>query len=290
MYMVLAGAGHASWAADISDCLSSPTAKIARSSASLQEYDIYFVNGFMREFVSSEPLESWIATLKHEFSLTGPVRELRTTSLSSVEANVAALRIQLQSLDPKRPKILVGHSKGAAEILILALRNRSLIEDFHIDKILLVQGALQGSSLAAIGSDICQMPSTVHLCRQLALGTEAVRSLEPARMKKTVKTALDKLDAPDREWLGRRIFYLRSEIRKTDAVMPFWLTNRILYSYLGVDSDGVMTPDEQKLNALGHDLGIIDADHVSLLVKKSSQEPSLYPRLVRCTMDALGLN
>lgn len=191
----------------------------------------------------------------------------------------------------KKPIILMGHSMGGGESLYVVLKHPELLMNGIIEKVVLIEAAIGGSDLVENVSDGI-LGSTL----KKFLG-EGFHSLLPeisqknfreiyATFQATLKGQFAALDgagganlthlneAQDKiDELSKRVFYVRSAHRPNSRklsigldIVMFFFNNESMKAF---DNDGLMPVDNQILGLLPHfgvDLGIIEADHIELVI------------------------
>lgn len=115
----------------------------------LADKHVIFVAGVMNEltdFINNYFPDNMKAVKRFgaTYSYIGP------SSALSIPDNAALLYERIKEIAQKvqKPIILVGHSKGGAEILYLLLEHPELILDGTVDRTLLIQPAVGGSAIA----------------------------------------------------------------------------------------------------------------------------------------------
>jgi pimeloyl-ACP methyl ester carboxylesterase len=151
--------------------------------------------------------------------------------------------------------VLFGHSKGAAAVLLTVLQHPELVLSGQVSHVILVQGAIGGSPLAD------------SLRRVRPFRGEGIDSLTTEQAKRCFGDALEALSKrlTPSEWavLFARIFYVRSAHDQASMAAELALTELLLRKY--GPNDGLVPQSEMKLS-FGVDLGVLDADHASLVV------------------------
>lgn len=169
------------------------------------------------------------------------------------------------------PLIVIAHSKAAAEVLYLALTQPSLLVEGRVNRIVLVQAAVGGSVLAMqpAGNPVS---ATVFWLYQRGLESMVPVSTK-SLMERAYRTLL--LDHPVAvaEFLSSRIYYVRSRAAEpslSPAVRLLQLTcpPSLIDALREEENDGVLTTSEQLFPLIGRDLGVIEADHVSLFIQR----------------------
>ena len=138
-------------------------------------YQYIFVGGFLVDHfrLSFKPM---IKVLSQDFGVKD--LELVTPSSSiSIQKNVEYLSQQILALrksNPKKKALIVAHSKGGVESLLMALRYPQFIESGMITDVVLLDGALQGSPLADLWV-FCKTknslsPEAMDLCQSIRDG------------------------------------------------------------------------------------------------------------------------
>jgi hypothetical protein len=196
----------------------------------------------------------------------------------------------------KLPIILVGHSKGGAECLYAILKNPYLLQSGIIDRVVLINPAVGGSPLAENVSK-----NILGRCFSKYLGA-GLRSIQPENSRKMFSEALlyfkeflisksEKTPPPSSSStsstssssssssnrstgnfnfknLSDRVFYIRGA---ATADTLCWGVKFVIFFCkepldASVPNDGLLHVEDQMLHGFGVDLGILDSDHIDLVV------------------------
>ena len=201
-------------------------------------------------------------------------------SSRSVEENAETyLPEQFAPLAKKGKLVLIGHSKGAAEILSFALQNPKFVEK-NVESIFLIQGAFGGSGLADYikgeGHPVDdQMPWCKRFSFELkylfALVGDAVLlgdGIESLTHKNAAEywTKLKKTSTDAVATIGSKVYYIQSVLKNPDDASAF-IRNPAWYmhTYYG-PNDGLVELKDQYVPWVGTPLVIMDTDHTGLVV------------------------
>jgi hypothetical protein len=195
----------------------------------------------------------------------------------------------------KLPIILVGHSKGGAECLYAILKNPHLLQSGIIDRVVLINPAVGGSPLADNVSK-----NILARCFSKYLGA-GLRSIQPENSRKIFSEALEFfkqfLKSKSEKYptssststsssststssvtrstgnysfknLSDRVFYIRGAAA---ADTLCWGVRFVIFFCrqpldASVPNDGLLHVEDQMLQGFGVDLGILDSDHIDLVV------------------------
>ena len=199
-----------------------------------------------------------------------------------------------------KPLIIVGHSKGGAEILYFALKHWELLvgENPVIEKLVVVQGAIGGSPLADVRADSLMYPLSIPIAAGLNSlkaqngfmnFSEVFSEMEEGISRKlsagvnqgqltslgqgSVTSRLDpNLDI--RSQVAQKIFYVRGEQSNPHALSPgISLVLFLSRNRLQGQNDGLLKVEDQFLlpdgvHPFGTDLGVLpNTDHLNLVLR-----------------------
>lgn len=247
----------------------------------LKGVHVLFVAGIMNELASlissyySDNMES-VQALGATVSYFGPA------SQNAIPENADILYKKIVSLSYQTQKklIVVGHSKGGAELFYTILKHPDLFSRHLVDRVILIQAAIGGSPLAT---------STCGWCRDL-ISTVVASNLETLTVyegKNNFNIAfglfnnalkrISKSDNPEnilllKSAISKRIFYVRSQQEQNNLSFVFKFFLGICRNNLNEygKNDGLLLVDAQMDPRLGIDLGILKADHIGLTVSTVS--------------------
>jgi pimeloyl-ACP methyl ester carboxylesterase len=240
-----------------------------------QELNFVFVDGF--DFAgSSTNFEPAIELLRSAWHVNA-ITVITPNNLHNASDNAETLSQVIRQIIAKtqRSVFLIGHSRGGAESMLMLLRHYDMLTDGTrpgVRYFVTVQGALRGAPIAGLWADSCRSGSIAvntlfYLpCRLIESMSPSIASLVPAEMDRLMNEA--KARIVDGSLIDRNIFYLRSECsiwQASLAMKPSLLFIRSRLSKSPHQSDGMIPTAWQKFDEFGSDLGILPADHLSVL-------------------------
>lgn len=193
-----------------------------------------------------------------------------------IEDNVAPLArqiLQLTDHDDKR-LVLIGHSKGAVELLAAAVLTPELAR--RASTILLIQGAFGGSGIADFIQDVGRPMSpqipwqhAVWLWTSKAAGSVLNQAINPGFSSlrrdyaRAYWTNLLTRHARDIREVSPKVYYIRSYVHPDHAAPILNCTGWYLHTAYG-PNDGLVEYDDQYVVGIGRDLATLEADHAGL--------------------------
>lgn len=255
-------------------------------SGQLKNQHVLWVGGVLNEF--TELLSGYFADNREavEEDLGGETSYFGPSSRNSIPKNAEILNelILKTYFERGKPLILVGHSKGAAEILHVILEHPDLILTGIVEQVILIQAAIQGSPIANDPSR-WSCPEIVKGWMGLNTGT-----LSEAGAKTVFDAAFKRyytqIEDGEHELISKRIFYVRSAQSASDHSYCMQLILEIVQHNEENHpvSDGILPVHAQMDARIGIDLGIVHADHLSLVISWigsfSKQERKAFTRAV----------
>lgn len=236
----------------------------------LKNHHVLFVGGVMNEL--AEYTTGYFTDSRDcvEQELGGQSSYWGPSSKNSIPENAEILNghILKTYFETQKPLILVGHSKGAAEILYVILEHPELILDGLVERVILIQGSMGGSRIA---NDPARWLGHAILKQLTEFDTE---SLSESGAKKVFDAAFEqyqaKIDQTAHEQVSGKIFYLRSALELNRHSYFVQLILKLSQYDLEIEecgpSDGFLTTCSQLDSRIGVDLGIVEADHLSLVL------------------------
>lgn len=194
----------------------------------------------------------------------------------------------------RRPIILIGHSMGGAESLLLVLKHFELIMLNIIEKVVLITPAIGGSPVAEHLTGRVIGPL---LERFFARG---LHSLTPSVSQQIFGSAMEefrKNPADVFHTIDRCVFYIRCATNR-----PLGADLRIATSFCdmsrlaGIPNDGLLPLDAQILPGIGRDLGVLNSDHIGpvigsgVLSSESSHMRAAFARTVLRLIYGFGVD
>jgi triacylglycerol esterase/lipase EstA (alpha/beta hydrolase family) len=246
--------------------------------ATLKERHILIVAGFLNELSVFDPMKyrASASIVRDELGATASCF-FPSSFLTAIE-NADALEKKVRKIHQKTNKavVLLGHSKGGAEVLFTLLKYPQLILDGVVDRAILVQAALGGSPLAAKES-----PHLMVRCLQILLG-RGLNSLTQERADASLSEMIEEFrgalkegysNATEQELcemeseISSRIFYVRSYAETAQLSEKVRFALGLLEADLSPygKNDGILLTDDQISKEIGIDLGVIQSDHMSLV-------------------------
>lgn len=246
--VLLAGCRHA--APPPSVLATSPEwTRTSATGLDLRGRDVVFVAGFMNELIPGYFDDA--ADVAREAGAS--VSIVRPRSRQTVEQDTFTVGEELTL--HRSPVVLVGHSKGGADVLLTVLQRPELVLSGRVAAVVVVQGCVGGSPLADAATQFKPLAKG---------GLKAITTTESFAVFDRALADLDaKLSPEQQAELFRRIFYVRSSHRDTQVAAELALSHELLAS--GGPNDGLVPLDRMRLGR-GVDLGVFDSDHASLVV------------------------
>jgi hypothetical protein len=198
------------------------------------------------------------------------VRRFFPSSKVAVDENAPRINAWIRKtwLDfGKKPVIVLAHSKGANETLLAILKDSSLLRDGIVDRLVFIQAALGGSHIAdlLLNDDSGSWPAAQPF-HWLFHDWKGLWSMTPARARTMFADAIAAADPADRVLLSEKLFYVRASKVRSKCSWELQAMHLFVESFWG-ESDGVMLPEDQKIDGLGTDLGLLEGDHFDLTEK-----------------------
>lgn len=195
-----------------------------------------------------------------------------TSTVDNVEIiNQQALRMFDET---GKPGVLVGHSKGGAEAFLTAIKHPELILEGKLAFVLLIQASIKGTSIADRMNYVFRF-----FGRFLGSGFESLRREQAekniadalAEMERKLQDQYGPLWEDKRNEISNRIFYIRSKEDYKNLGFAARFAIAVAGAVNTEESDGLLLKDEQFHPDIGEDLGIVNADHVGLIISGLSR-------------------
>ena len=242
-------------------------------------YRVMVIPGLFNECFAdiALPFEDAIKSLNdRRFKIDALVVSGRSSSDSNADYIVAT--IDNLELDQDERLVLIGHSKGAVDILHYLINYPQASQ--RVAAVVSVAGAINGSPLAAKGADIYTGLARYFFFGQCDTGDDgAINSLRPAvRMSWLAANPLPK---------SVRYFSLAACTRRDNINMLLKTSYDLLWIY-SPRNDGLLLISDQIIPG-GTLLGYANADHWSvvlplenknLLISQTVQAPQKFPRKI----------
>jgi pimeloyl-ACP methyl ester carboxylesterase len=212
-------------------------------------------------------------------------------SFKSPNRNVDAFRAQIEERYSAlgKPLVLVGHSKGGLELLYTSLRYPDLVLSGKVERVVLIQAPVQGTPLAdtdhlswlARWISIPFREGLKYLGRKIATSVLAKNYKEFHRTLEREYGYLGNAVLLEKEkQVSDAIFYVRSK-RLSNSFSP-GLSIVLTVAWDSLDSlgsnDGLVLTDDQLDLRFGKDLGVLNADHLTVVISGAFSNGSLLER------------
>ncbi|MDA0713570.1 MAG: hypothetical protein O2897_06245, partial [bacterium] len=184
----------------------------------------------------------------------------------------------------KKKLIVVGHSKGGAELLYAILRYPDLITKNIIDSVILIQPAVGGSLLAENTCAWCfdlisaiSKPNLTTISPKITKQNfdKAFRLFNKSVFKLTNNSS-EKEAKKLEKVISDRIYYVRSQ--QSRDKLSIGIETVLAFCNTSLDehgpNDGLLLVKDQIDQRIGIDLGILQADHIGLTVSTVSNVSS----------------
>jgi hypothetical protein len=284
--------------------------------AAARRYRYVFVAGFLNEAFRPGYFNENRDALLDAGVGAGAIHVVFPRSADAVAETAGRLRQEIPALAAAghQKLILIGHSKGAAELLAFALGDPAFVRA-RVEAIFLVQGAIGGSGVADYITDAGhplddEMPAAARVAfavaaragklldGQLDRGFQSLTHRQAAALwarlvpgqspSEAISAGLkDRAQARAKAPAGapaERIFYVRSHRKPAGVSKILSLTATYLSAYYG-DNDGLVEVEDQWIPGLGRVLATLEADHMALTVARPVSGDG--PAVRRAFTDAL---
>lgn len=289
-----------------------PTAEVSRNASQLH---FLFVKGFLSEGMPGLYFREHVSELKQLGVPARQISVLAPCSGSSLEENQTELKETAQRVAGSgRRLVLIGHSRGAVDVLAFAVRNPKFVED-HVAAIFLIQGAFGGSGVADFltgrGNPLDERIPWLYRQKLnlLADGTpllggligidEGLKELTRATAGDFWKKMLQE-NGEATQSIGPKVYYILGKQDPKKMAMVVQVTGYYLhYSYDCAASgdekntcpnDGLVHLRDQSVAGLGRPLAIFQSDHAGLTNSNPISNLPDYVRrsLTRAIFEAVG--
>jgi hypothetical protein len=251
----------------------------------LKERHVLFVAGFMNEISLFNRTYYQVNNdvVKNELGATTSF--MWPSSFNSPSDNSDQLRNRILELYElvRKPLVLVGHSKGGAEVLYTLLKYPELILNGVVDRAVLIQAAIGGSPIVVeesrdltfqglrwvLGKGLSSLKrETAHqeFTQTLNQFKAHLKSLYPELTKSELCDVYQQI--------SNRIFYVRS------FAHPNQLNNCLQFVQnafkVNIDAlgknDGILLVEDQINEEIGVDLGVVNSNHLELTTPQPKTE------------------
>jgi hypothetical protein len=242
----------------------------------LKNRHVFFVSGLMSEYANliNNYYSDNIKVVRKEYH--AKTTYYSPSSSVSIPKNAAKLHIKIKEnydRGGQKPLIVIGHSKGGAELLYMIFEHPELILDGVIDRVVLIQSAIGGSPL--VENPSFRMKATS------CFSNPNFKTLRPSVANKNFKHAYKVFhDFLDKEFkigsvlylekyqeISNKIFYFRSAANPESEAKQISTGIKFVLAMVGKKldkdrpNDGLLYVEDQIFPEIGIDLGILESDH-----------------------------
>lgn len=250
----------------------------------IDETQFIFVDGIFGDYLKQN-----FGPAFHHLDSEHPAAEkivIRPKTDNAIEVN-AELTFQkineFRFTSAKKKTVIVAHSKGGAETLVMLLRHPEAIRLWGLEKVVLVSAPLAGTDVIDVVQHFCaDVPKST--CDELYQRLPVLDAFTPVKMKALVTESMNRPSSADRALLESKIYYVRTQMKETDFYSPLYFP----HTYLSLihpeekQNDGIIATRNELIyehgfdgtdgdHVFGTDLGIFMGDHNSLLNSTSFQ-------------------
>lgn len=252
----------------------------------LKDKHVLFVAGILNELASL--ISSYYSdNMEAAKEMGATVTYYGPASQTSVPLNAYLLNKKIRSLYEinKKKLIVVGHSKGGAELLYAILRYPDLITKNIVDSVILIQPSVGGSLLAENTCGWCfDLISTVSKPNLTTISPKITKQnfdkvfgLFNKAVLELTGNSNQNLAKDLEKQISDRIFYVRSQ--QSRDKLSIGIETALAFCNTSLDehgpNDGLLLVKDQIDKRIGIDLGILKADHIDLTVSTVSNISSL---------------
>lgn len=239
----------------------------------LSKRHVVYVAGFLNEGLPFQFVKN-IEALK-ELGVTAFTR-IYPSSTASVSETAQKLSLQLVDLynngneegqGKGLPILLIGHSKGGAEVVLSVIKNPHLIKDGIIDRVVAMHAGFKTplAELSNIGQLCKHVLSPCYLLRNVI--NNGLPSMKKSIAEQVFHTAVvDLKNSEHFNQVSSSIFYVRSKQTLLGGLAPGMAATYAYMRKVSGDNDGIIPTQDQYIYAVGNDLGVLDADHADTII------------------------
>lgn len=256
--------------------LASPHLVTTRELKSIQATQFIFVDGIFGDFYHGnfKPAEQ---VLREDYQTEGTTLVPQSVVPIQDNSEIIFSRVRdLREASGKSQAILMGHSKGAGELMYMLLRHPEVVRNMGISAIGIISAPLAGTRVVGFIDTMCANEGPHSLCHFLNVLFPSLESFRPEFIQPLYSEALERLSSLDRALIGSKIFYVRTQMPKDDFNSPLYLPNLWMRTSHPEDgpNDGAIPTKNQIMYengfnpndpVFGTDLGIMMIDHNGLM-------------------------
>jgi hypothetical protein len=234
----------------------------------VQSHQFVFISGVLQEYVSPYFKRSSTYLTKTFGAPKSPV--LSPGTLNDLEASMTKLYNEILTIYEKsqKPLIVISHSKGSVIMHLILFKHPELVRDGIVKKSISLQGAFGGSKVADyIVSDHSSWFGKL-LSPIFRLVKPIAEPLVSDTSQKDLRDSLNTLSSSDFNLVNDIIYYIRSTKVPRRTISYLRIFNSLLTKNYG-KNDGMILVEDQMMDTIGTDLGVIDnIDHIDFILDR----------------------
>jgi pimeloyl-ACP methyl ester carboxylesterase len=252
---------------------SAPHALNHEALQNLRTTQFIFIDGTLGELWKSN-FDPAMQVLNSQWSgVSGAVIRPHTPNTIPENAEVLFRQIsQIISQSGKAKTVIIAHSKGGAEVLLMALRHPELVTQLGVVAYGIVSAPIAGTDVIDYVENSCVIANPI--CDELNRELPSLQTFTPSVIQPIYLDALSGLRAGDRAAVESKLFYVETRMSNADVLSPLYATHAYLSWVHGEVNDGLIPTANEVLyedgfaghsRAFGTNLGVMSGDHNSLL-------------------------
>jgi hypothetical protein len=260
--------------------LASPRTFTSAEIRTIQATQFIFIDGMFGDHYR-ENFDPAVAILNDEWHAENTV--LFPRSLNSMPTNSEILYEEIKTLrknSKKSQAILITHSKGAAEVMMMLLHHRDVVSDLGFTEFLEISSPLGGTNIVEFLNTLCKGDdSNTEACTLLNADFPSAEGFASEVVQPIYEAGLAALSPTEKSALQAKTYYVETEMPDNDFSSPLFTPHIWMEVSHPEDgpNDGAIPTKYQILQengfganagpVLGTDLGIMSGDHNSLMNK-----------------------
>lgn len=169
------------------------------------------------------------------------------------------------------PIILIGHSKGGAEVVLAVIKHPSLIQNKIVDKVVAMQSGFKTplAEISRIGQLCRYILSPCYMLKNVI--DNGLYSMKASIAEPVFHEAIEQLkNSGQFNQVSSSIFYVRSHQTILGGLAPGMAATYAYMRKVSGENDGIIPLKDQYIYAVGNDLGPLDADHAELILHSNA--------------------
>lgn len=237
----------------------------------LSQRHVVYVAGFLNEILPFQFLQNIEALKTLGIGAVTRIYPHSTDSINQTAENLSKQLVDLYNNGNENgegkglPILLIGHSKGGAEVTMTVVRYPQLINQGIVDKVIGIQSGFSTplAKLSILGK-VCNKVPCGFLEKLLKDG---LMSMKTDVSNKNFNDAIMMLKISGLyDMVNKSIFFVRSSQTFKGGLAPVMTaTNKYMRKVSG-PNDGVVPTKDQMITEIGTDLGVLKADHAALVI------------------------